>query len=210
MAKSAMTQKRKVMLYLCAILAGVIVAGYKFGPATVDRFLYSSLLAETHSDANLGTADFLVEAGSFAGNTTYFFVRDPAISSGKPLCVGGPYISDGPIKMQEAVWSKDGSVIAVRVKVGASAGHGFSRYDGTFWIDAYDFRTHRAAVEGGTLEARSHVIGKLLQERGGASTKTLSSPSIVGRSLKASEWRKYNTINEDYRRLYNRDEGLEK
>lgn len=73
------------------------------------------------------------------------------------MCVGGPYISDGPIKMQQAVWSKDGSVIAVRVKAGASAGKGFRRYDGAFWIDAYDFRKHRLVSEGPTIRTRLEV-----------------------------------------------------
>ncbi|MCW3099475.1 MAG: hypothetical protein JWL77_5093 [Chthonomonadaceae bacterium] len=209
-ARYAMRQQRKVVLCLCVILGAVAYAGYHLAPAADDLIFSSSLLAETRSDANLGTADFLVDAGSFAGNKTYFFVRDPAISAGQPVCAGGSYGSDGPIKMQDAVWSKDGSVIAVRVQVGVSDGHKFSRYDGAFWIDAYDFRTHRAVVDGVKLAVRSQVIETLLKGRGGASPKTLSAPSIVGRSLKASERRKYDTIDKDYRPVYNSDEGVKK
>jgi hypothetical protein len=205
-----MTPQRRAVLYLCALLIGIAVVGYKLAPAAED-FLYShSRLAEMRSDANLGTAAFLVDTGSFAGNKTYFFVRDPAISSGTPVCAGGPYGSDASIQLQEAVWSKDGSVIAVRVRVGVPNGHGFSREDGAFWIDAYDFRAHRALVEGNKIEARSQIIGSLLKERGGAGSKTLFSPSHVGKPLPASERRKYDTFDEDYRPLYNSDAGISK
>lgn len=205
-----MTVQQKVVFCLCVILAGVGYTGYRFGRVAEDYLFSTALLAETKSPTNLGTADFLVAEASFAGNTTYFFVRDPARSSGKPLCIGGPYGSDGAIKMQEAVWSKDGSMIAVRVKVGASAGHGFSKYDGEFWIDAYDFRTHREMAEGAKLSARSQAIARQIKRRGGASAKTLSAPSVVGKSLTATERREYDTIDKDYRTLYNVAEGIKK
>ena len=186
------------------------MVGYKLAPAAEDYLYSHSRLAETRSDANLGTAAFLVDTGSFAGNKIYFFVRDPAISSGLPVCAGGPYGSDASIQLQEAAWSKDGSVIAVRVRVGVPDGHGFSREDGAFWIDAYDFRAHRAVVEGSNIEGRSQVIATLLKERGGEGSKTLSAPSTVGKFLPASERRKYDTFDEDYRPLYNRNAGISK
>jgi len=205
-----MTLQHKVVFCLCVILAGVGYTGYRFGRVAEDYLFSSALLAESKSPANLGTADFLVDGVSFAGNTTYFFARDPAQSAGKPVCIGGPYGSDGAIKMQEAVWSKDGSVIAVRVKVGAPAGHGFSRYDGEFWIDAYDFRAHRNIVDGAKLSARSQAIARLIKRRGGASAKILSASSVVGKSLSASERRAYDTIDKDYRSLYDAADGIKK
>ena len=204
-----MAQQYKTVFCLCVILGGVAYTGYKFGPRVDDYFFMpTTLLAETRGTPHGGTADFLVDSGSFAGNTTYFFVRDSARSSGKPTCIGGPYSSDGSIKMQEAVWSKDGSVIAVRVKVGAPAGHGFRRYDGAFWIDAYDFHTHHAVADGSKLTARSQAIARLLKRRGGPGSKTLSSPSTVGKPLKAPERREYDRVEKDYRPLYNSDEGI--
>ena len=190
----------------CWLALGVgLCVGYGVLRFASEAVSDSWILAETSSDTHLGTAALLVEAGSFAGSTTYFFVRDPANS--KPVCIGGPYISDGPIKLQEAVWSADGSVIAVRVKVGATAGKGFSRYDGTFWIDAYDFRKHHAVKDGLRITARSETIKDLLKARG-AGRKPLSSPSVVGRSVRWSELRQFDIIAEDYKTLYDSAEGI--
>ena len=203
-----MTQRYKTVFCLCVILGSIAYTAYKFGPHIDDSLMPTALLAETRSATHAGTADFLVDSGSFAGNTTYFFVRDSARALGNPICIGGPYGSDSAIKMQEGVWSKDGSVIAVRVKVGIPAGHGFRRYDGAFWIDAYDFRTHRAVVDGSKLAARSKAIARLLTQRGGTSTHTLSAPSLVGKSLNASERRAYIPIEADYTPLYNSEAGI--
>ena len=136
--------------------------------------------------------------------------RDPAQSAGKPLCIGGPYGSDGAIKMQEAVWSKDGSVVAVRVKVGVSGVHRGSIYDGDFWIDAYDFHMHHAVIEGSKLDARSKAIARLMKQRSGVSSQKLSTPLGVGKSLTASERREYDTLDKDYQTLYNGPEGIKK
>ncbi|MCW3054741.1 MAG: hypothetical protein JWN14_3911 [Chthonomonadales bacterium] len=206
-----MTQQQKVVFCLCIILGGVGYTGYKFGRVAEDYLLAtSSIMVETRSPAKNGSADFLVETGGLAGKSTYFFVHDAAEAAGKPLCVGGPYVSDGPVKMQEAVWSKDGSVVAVRVHIGGSGGHRFSIYDGTFWMDAYDFRTHHAVVEGSKLDARSKAIARLMKQRSGVSSQKLSTPLGVGKSLTASERREYDTLDEDYQTLYNGPEGIKK
>jgi len=203
-----MTLQHKVGFCLCVILGGVGYTGYKFGHIAEDYLLSSSsTVVETRSPAKHGSADFLVETGALAGKSTYFFVHDAAEAAGKPLCVGGPYVSDGPVKMQEAVWSKDGSVVAVRAHVGGSGDHRFSIYDGTFWMDAYDFRTHHAVVEGSNLDARSKAIARLLKQRGSVSAQKLSTPLGVGKALTAEERRKYDTLDEDYRTLYNRADG---
>jgi len=206
-----MTLQQKVVFCLCVILAGVGYTGYRFGHIAEDYLLSSSsTVVETRSPAKHGSADFLVETGALAGKSTYFFVHDAAEAAGKPLCVGGPYGSDGPVKMQEAVWSKDGSVIAVRVHVGVSGGHRFSIYNGAFWMDAYDFRTHHAVVEGNKLDARSQAIARLLKQRSGVSSQKLSAPWGVGRSLTASERREYDTLDKDYQTLFDGPEGSKK
>lgn len=203
-----MCKQAKIVWGRWVALLVVLCVGYALFRAASGVVAASWILAETSSDTHFGTAALLVDAGSLAGNTTYFFVRDPAKSKAKPLCVGGPYISDGPIKLQEAVWSKDGSVIAVRVKVGETAGKGFTRYDETFWIDAYDFRIHRVVKVGPGIKDRSAAIKALLMERGGAGPKNLSSPSIVGRSLTPTEWRQFAPVDENYTPLYTSDAGI--
>ena len=176
-----MTKRQNVALRLFVALGTLLCAGY--GLNCLANVFSTWMLAESESPAHIGVVAILVDAGSFAGQTHYFFVRDTAKSGTTPLRVGGPYVSDGPIKLQEAVWSKDGSVVAVRVKVGESAGHGFSRYDGAFWIDAYDFRTHQAVSEGAKIRERSEAIENLFAQRGGTGVPTLSAPSTIGRSV---------------------------
>ena len=152
------------------------------------------VLTESQSPKRLGAAVFLIDAGSFGGSETYFFVRDAARSGTKPLRVGGPYSSDGPIKVQEAVWSQDGSVICVRVGSGKAAGKGFSKYDGTFWRDAYDFRKHQPVSSGTNIDERSKSIAYLLAERGGESRATVPSGSASGRNVSLSEAQTFDTF----------------
>ncbi len=155
------------------------------------------MLLESSSPAHLGTAVFLINGGSFAGSDTYFFVRDAARPSANPLRIGGDYASDGPIKFQQAVWSQDGSVIAARVKVGASAGKGFSRYDGAFWINAYDFRKRQDVSEGVNIHERSKAIERLLAGRGGIGPLTLSELSQHARAAGWEEARRFDTSREN-------------
>lgn len=155
----------------------------------------SWVLAESRSPAQLGVASFLVQAGSPSGSDTYFFVRDPSARPGFPIRVGGPYISDGDVKMNKAVWSKDGTVIGVRVNVGEPSGKGFGRFDGTFWLDAYDFRKHRAVTVGKTIRERSRAIEWLFAERGGIGPQSLSAPPVVGRGIGWMESLQYDTSN---------------
>jgi hypothetical protein len=196
-----MTKRQNVALGRFVALGVLLSAGYILN--CLANAFSTWMLAESSSPTRVGVATILVDAGpfSFAGNTSYFFVRDTAKSGTTPLRVGGPYISDGPIKLQEAAWSKDGSIVAVRVKVGQSAGHGFSRYDGAFWIDAYDFRAHQAVLEGAKIRERSKVIEHLFAQRGGIGVRTLTAPSVVGRSVGWLEAQAFDTSNANYKDL---------
>jgi hypothetical protein len=185
----------KWALWLFLTFGIILCAGYGF--SRLADALSTWVLAESKSPAQLGTAVFLVDAGSLGGNTTYFFARDRGKSGATPVRVGGPYASDGPVKLQEAAWSQDGSVIAVRVQVGEPAGKGFGRSDGTYWIDAYDFRKHQAVSEGEKIGGRSSAIERLLAARGGVSSHTLSAPSVTGRSVGWLEARTFDTSNDN-------------
>lgn len=194
-----MAKQQQSALWLFLTFGFIFCAGY--GASRLADVLSPWVLAESKSPAHLGTAVFLVDAGSFGGSTTYFFVRDRARSGAAPVRVGGPYASDGPIQMQEAAWSTDGSVMAVRVEAADFDGKEISRSDGDYWMDAYDFQKHQAVSEGEKTGERSKSIERLLEARGGVSSHTLSAPTVIGRSVGWLEARAFDTSNADYKHL---------
>lgn len=168
----------------CFVVAPIVVGVYTLNRAVSG---YSPwLLAEYRSPSGAGAAELLIEGG-LAGSSGFLFVRDADANGGKPLRVGGPYVSDGPVKFERAVWSRDGSVFAVRVGVGQQAGRGSARYDGSFWLDAYDFRSHRRCAEGATLSNRSKAVERLLASRGGAAGQPITAPSIDAKDASLRE-----------------------
>ncbi len=183
-----MAKPQKIALWFLLALGGIL--GTSYGWMRFADTLSPWVLAETKSQAHKGVALFLVDAGSFAGSDTYFFVRDPAKWGTKPLRVGGPYTSDGKLRMERAVWSQDGSVIAVQVMVGQNKPE---LYLGPYWVNAYDFRNHKSFVQGATVSEQSKAIAHLLAERGGTSQNILIAPSAVGQSIGLHEAAEFDT-----------------
>ena len=172
--------KRKALfgcgVILC-IIPLVLFAAYKMALPylVVDIFDVPPSLLKTQSPANFGTAAFLRDE-AFSNYSVHFYVFSNTKDS-QPLLIGGPYSSDGNYKLRNAIWSKDGSVIAVRAKVGQSAGHGFSKYFGEFYVDAYDFRNLEAVAVGDPVRQKDKRIGKLISQRGGRGKAALQSPN---------------------------------
>lgn len=140
---------------------------------------------KSDSVAGLGTAAFLREE-AFSNYSVYFYSFD-ATTGSQPVLIGGPYASDGNAKMQNAIWSQDGSIVAVRAKVGEPAGHGFSQYYGEFFVAAYDFRQHKAIGSGKTTCQKSQLIKKLIKQRGGPGRVALASPNVFMQNQEISE-----------------------
>lgn len=183
-----MVKQQKIALWLLLASGGILGASY--GWTRFADTLSPWILAQTESQTHMGVALFLVDAGSFAGSDTFFFVRDPARPAMKSLRVGGPYVSDGTLKMHKAIWSQDGSVIAVQVMVGQ---HKLGLYSGPYWANAYDFRNHKTLMQGATANKRSKAIAHLLAERGGISQNILVAPSVVGESIGLYEAAEFDT-----------------
>lgn len=182
--------QRKVFLGCGAVVCVVSLASfaaYKYVlPLTAVSIMdVPPSLLKSKSSANLGTAAFLRDE-AFSNYSAYFYVFDTAKSS-KPISVGGPYASDGNVKMQNAIWSKDGSIAAVRAKVGETAGHSFSKYFGEFFVDAYDFRKHKAIGVGASTRQKSQLIKGLIAQRGGQGKIALSSPNAFTANHQVSE-----------------------
>ena len=175
------------LLFVVAFIATVYMCGWN---------LYLDLPSEWmlytyHGLKRNETALFLI-GGSLARSETYVFVRDPAVTAGKPIQVGMMYASDGPVKFREARWSQDGSVIAIRAEVGQQAGKGFSRVDGTYWTSAYDFASHRAVTGEHDVHTTSQTIMSLLADRGGAA-EPLKAVSI-NNAAKTLRWSEFNAL----------------
>ena len=117
---------------------------------------------QSQSPTAMGTAIFTKEVGP-QDSAVNFEVIDPKIGA-QPLTVG--FVGDANWKGQmprAAVWSKDGSVIAVR---GA---------DFVGWSHAYDFKAHNFALSDVyPLKKRADSIEKLLKSRGGPGPKVLN------------------------------------
>ena len=175
--------------YRSVILAGLLLSvislvGYGVyrlpSLLLADAFDITPDLAESISPTGLGTVSFLRESAT-TDSSVYFYVRDPARSS-KPLFAGEDplgYATDGSTEMQGAIWSKDGSVVAVRAKVGDTSGHQY----GPFFVDAYDFQSHRKVGTHLPTRQKSRVIKGLIHSRGGEGQIASRQPYNEGRSI---------------------------
>src|SRR5687768_2825731 len=101
---------------LGAVLAVVVLDGCNGGFRS-----FPLLKRETRSPTDLGAVSLVTDNSSFAGADAWVYATDPK-KSAVPFLLGGSYASDGPVKMQHAVWSRDGSVLAVQARVGESDG----------------------------------------------------------------------------------------
>src|ERR1019366_8222937 len=90
-----------------------------------------ALLYETSSPVDAGEALFLQE-GALQGLNIALYVRDHTRSAITPLFVAAVWYADDYPKFTRAVWSRDGTVIAI------DAGH-----DEPAWIAGYDFGHHQ-------------------------------------------------------------------
>ena len=115
---------------------------------------------QSKSPTGLGTAIFTKEIGP-QDNAVNFDVIDPKVGD-KPIDIGLVGDDKWQGKMpRQAVWSKDGSVIAVQ-----SA-------DSKTWSHAYDFRASRNYADVFPDDKRAIAIEKLLKTRGGIGPKVL-------------------------------------
>lgn len=113
------------------------------------------------SPTQMGAAIFTKHIG-FQDDAVSFEVIDTKVGA-KPIDIG--FVGDAKWKGEmpkDAVWSKDGSVIAVQ---GA---------DFKSWSHVYDFKQHDYALSDiYPLDKRAAAIEKLLQSRGGKGPKVL-------------------------------------
>ena len=153
--------------------------------ATWDIFDTPPELIESKSPAGLGTASFLVE-DAFVAKSLYFYVRDSARSV-HPLFVNKNreygYASDGYLDITQAVWSNDGSVIAVRAKIG----NGLDKNYGIFFVDAYDFKKHHAVGNELPVRKKSQLIKNLFRQRGGEGKIAVNEPYAEGEVISQRE-----------------------
>jgi len=150
------------------------------------------LLQETVSPSHIGRAMVVSDGGSFAGQSVWVYVRDPAVHAGNPLLLGGPYASDGDVKMMRTVWSRDGTLLAIWAQVGKSGGHHFQRFDGVFFVSGYDYREHRLISGNTSYRERSKTISHLFVARGGVGLQDLTTPYMAdGKPLSRSEAQKF-------------------
>lgn len=141
-----------------------------------------------------GSAVFLVDSGSVRFNDISFFVRDPRARTAArrgPVWIGGPYCRDGRIEMRDAVWTKDGSVVAVR-----GVARNVSATDVVF-VDAYDFDQHQAVLpedkndvhadlNSNAVRRKDRTIADLVKKRGGVGASPIPYPG--GGSQEPLDW----------------------
>ena len=146
----------KLLLHAAAL--GLAVAGLS-GCVTFTDSGGGSRALQSESPSALGTAIFTKEIGP-QDSAVNFQVIDPKVGAA-PVTVD--FVGDANWKGEppkNAVWSADGSVIAVQ---GA---------DFQSWSHAYDFKKHDFSVSAlYPLPHRAKTIEKLLKSRGGIGPK---------------------------------------
>lgn len=144
-----------------------------------------------HSPANLGAALLVTDNSSFGGADAWVYASDPKMGA-VPVLLGGSYASDGPVKMQHAVWSRDGSVLAVQARVGESWAKGFKGASLTRYVAAYDYRRHLVLGAAEPTPEFSGRISNLLRLRGGKGQIVFGTPyDASGKPVSAQEARHY-------------------
>ncbi|MBI3909646.1 MAG: hypothetical protein HY320_01775 [Armatimonadetes bacterium] len=197
---------RSRMRFLWAIAIAVVLIGILWAivaGGSVNLTLWSLLLSEARSPGGFGTAALVADNSSLAGASAWVYIRDPDHAGGRPQPIGGPYASDGPVKMRGVVWSRDGSVAAVRAEVGISAGKHFARRFGAFLAAAYDYRENRVIIgEYGVSSpdaprrwrSKSQTIAALLRQRGGEGQRVFTTPyDASGQPMSPSQRREFGT-----------------
>jgi hypothetical protein len=160
-----MSSRQKQLLQMLTVSAALVISAL----FALDLFLYSAwptYAVTTKSPSGKREAVFIVES-AFIENSTYFFVRDPEWGQGDILVeIGEHYASDGGRQMHDAVWSKDGTVIAVRGEQWLSNNSaplvGF--------LEAYDFQQHKRVSSSRGHHQQDRKIQSLMTRRGGLGT----------------------------------------
>ena len=134
-----------------------------------------SSIYESVSPAKLGSAMFFEDTG-FQDTVMTMYVRDNAIGV-KAIEIGSFNESQQPV---DAVWSKDGTVVAVREEVRVSIGKNPNAEWGVLFTYVYDFRKHTAGhltFSGKPSRQKaqqfSNTIKALLRSRGGEGQKVM-------------------------------------
>ena len=153
---TSITKRRKGCL---AAIVGVIVVVFFVIPLWwkfITHTVYKSA-----SPAGLGVACFFKESDAMV-SVVVLYVKDYQKSRFNLIGLGELSGLESNIAPKRAVWSRDGTIVAVK------AGYVGESRD-IEWTDAYDFRLHRAYVS-----ATSMVIRDLLNSRGGEGEVILS------------------------------------
>ena len=131
----------------------IVVLGWKFTSHTVYK---------SSSPAGLGIACFFKENNAMV-SVVVLYVKDYQKSRFNLIEVGELSGLESNIDPKRAVWSKDGTIVAVK------SGYVEERRTDIEWTHAYDFRLHKAYGN-----ATSMVIRELLNSRGGEGEVVLS------------------------------------
>lgn len=181
--------RKGILIFLASILCLGVIGFAALSYITHKFFdnLYNPPATLIQSTTPQGTAYFL-RRSSLRDSSIYFYVRDPARFI-QPFAVGDRplgYATDGEIDMQHAVWSRDKSVIAVRGDI-QNDDHG--KNYGTFFVDAYDFKTHQEVGRKLAVRPKSQAIEHLIEQRGGAGISV--DPYAEGKEISQSETDKF-------------------
>jgi hypothetical protein len=114
---------------------------------------------ESVSPSKFGSAIFYQEE-SFLDTKMDFLVRDYALSGPKPICIEEVSSMSGT-PPEKAVWSRDGTVVAV--------------LEDKRWTQVYDFQKHGEGLPPNISgQKKSNAIAALLAKRGGKGQEILS------------------------------------
>lgn len=178
------TATRRRNLLIRAAVACVFAAAAYFGAAASLYSLCPLQMAWSVSPADFSRrAAFVRESCSFGGSNFWVHVRDPAGDASRWRLIGGPYATDGSVKLRRALWSRDGSVLAVEADVGEPSGKHFRSGFDTFLVEAYDFEQHQRLPRRQTRRATHSAIRTLMKQRGRQGAVAFASPFAVTRDI---------------------------
>jgi hypothetical protein len=159
-----------LVVVLALVALQVVVAEW------TNDFWKAPLLKRTaQSPTGAGEASLVSDNSSFGGTSAWVVVSDPQRGA-TPVLVGGCYGSDGSVKLEHAVWSRDGTVLAVQAQVGNSSGKQFVGSVQRHFVAAYDYWQHQVLAGEEPTDALSKRIARLLARRGGKGQVVFRNP----------------------------------
>ena len=158
-----MTSKRKRNLQLAAVASAIFI----FLAASYINAFFTGTVLDVYNPATGKRSALIRRESSFLDTAVFLYVYDPQVS--KRWINLGHAGDEGFQGYAEAVWSRDGSVIATRRKVYGDGVGGSQKNHGVLWTHFYDFQDRNDALSfsNSSQHQRSHEIAKLLQSRGG-------------------------------------------